>query len=669
MKSHIPFACPLDCFDACRLEAVVEDGRVTAIRGDRAHPLTRGKACTKGKKLLERLYHPDRLREPMRRNAAGWQPVSWEAAIDQMAQRFHQACRQWDSRAILYYADSGYGGLLKSVDRMFFNHLGGVTMPRGSLCWGAGIAAQRYDFGDARGHAPHDIARARTVLIWGRNPMETSPHLIPILKTVRERGGKVLVIDPLRTATTDWADGHIAPRPGTDGALALGMARHLMDTGRVDRGFIDRHTLGFQRWRESLAAFDLHAAADATGIPVETITELAGRYADQRPACIIIGYGLQRYVNGGETVRCIDALAALTGQIGISGGGANYANRSIRRRLNPDPLDGARHAVMRRSFPLARMARFLQTAQEPPVEVMMITKANPLVQMPDVERLRRAVARVPFKVVVDLFMTDTARAADLVLPATHILEEEDLVCSSMFSPYLNHSPRIVAPPPGVIGEYELFQRLARRMGLDHFPVVAPGDFLQRIAGPLMESLGTTWEALRSQSVRIPDDDIPWADGHFATPSGKYEFYSARAAADGHAPLPVFLPPTGPDRDFPLRLLTTHYRHALHSQHFMDRRDRPQVRLHPAEARPRGLQTGDAVHLTSIQGKLAATVVVTPRIPPGTAQVYQGWWHHSGAVNVLTVDALSKTGENAAYFETFCQVRRFDGQPGPLQETS
>ncbi len=658
MKKQIPFACPLDCFDACRLVAVVENGRVTAIRGDQAHPLTRGKACTKGKKLRERLYHPDRLRQPMRRGPSGWQAVSWEAAIDEMAQHFDRACRQWDSRAILYYADSGYGGVLKSVDHMFFNHLGGVTMPRGSLCWAAGIAAQRYDFGDARGHAPHDIARARTVLVWGRNPMETSPHLIPVLKAVRDGGGQVVVIDPLRTATAVWAERHIAIRPGTDGALALGMARHLIDTNRIDRGYIDRHTLGFRRFRESLARFDLRAAAAATGVPGEAIAELACRYADHRPAGIIIGYGLQRYASGGETVRCIDALAALTGQIGTPGGGANYANRSIRRRLDPDALAGEPHVVRRRSFPLPQMARFLQTAQDPPVEVVMVAKANPLVQMPDLHHLKQALAQVPFKVVVDLFMTDTARAADLVLPATHVLEEEDLVCSSMFSPYLNHSPRVVAPPPGVISEYELFQRLARQMGLDRYPAVAPGDFLQRTAGPLMAELGITWEELGQAPVRIPADDIPWADGGFRTPSGQYEFYSARAEADGHAPLPVFIPPAGPDRDYPLRLLTTHYRHAMHSQHFMDRHDRPQVRLHPDEARPRGLQSGDAVRLQTCRGELAATAVVTPRIPPGIAPVYQGWWRHSGAVNGLTTDAVSTMGENAAYFETFCQIRPF-----------
>ncbi|MDJ0884305.1 MAG: molybdopterin-dependent oxidoreductase [Desulfobacterales bacterium] len=667
MKKETPFACPLDCFDACRLVAVIDDGRVTAIRGDTVHPLTRGKACTKGKKLLARLYHPKRLHQPLRRTAAGWRPVSWESAIDEMAQRFEEACRRWDSRAILYYADSGYGGVLKTVDHMFFNHLGGVTVPRGSLCWAAGIAAQRYDFGDVRGHAPHDIARARTVLIWGRNPLETSPHLIPVLEEVRAGGGHLVVIDPLRTATAAWADHHIAPQPGTDGALALAMARILVDTDRINRAYVDRHTLGYHRFRESLRGLDLKATAAVTGLEMSTIQELASIYADRRPACIITGYGLQRYTNGGQTVRCIDALAALTGQIGISGGGANFANRSIRRRMHPDALGGSRHAVRQRTFALPQLRRFLQEAQDPPVKAVMIAKANPLVQMPDLDAFNRAFRRIPFKVVVDLFMTDTARAADLVLPATHILEEEDLVYSSMFSPYLNYSHRVVDPPPGVISEYVLFQRLALRMGLAHYPTIPPERFLQQTAGPLLDKLGITWEELGRAPVRIPDDDIPWADGAFATPSGKFEFYSAQAAADGHAPLPVFIAPAAPRRAFPLRLLTTHYRHALHSQHFMDRHDRPQACLHPDEARQRGIGSGDFVCLESPHGRLEATAKPTPRIPPGVVQIYQGWWQHSGAVNWLTADTLSEMGENAAYFETFCQIRPLENAHRTRQE--
>jgi anaerobic selenocysteine-containing dehydrogenase len=539
---------------------------------------------------------------------------------------------------------------------MFFNHLGGVSVPRGSLCWAAGIAAQRCDFGDVRGHAPHDIARARTVLIWGRNPLDTSPHLIPFLETVRKRGGQVVVIDPLRTATAAWGDRHIRPIPGTDGALALAIARHLITSGGIDRAYIDRHTIGFRRFRESLRGFDLEAASAVTGIPVDTIIELARIYADNRPASIIIGYGLQRYTNGGQTVRAIDALAALTGQIGISGGGANFANRSIRRRMHPDVLASEAHAVQRRTFALPQMGRFLETAQDPPVAMMMIAKANPLVQLPDLNSLRRAFERVPFKVVVELFMTDTARAADLVLPATHVLEEEDLVFSSMFSPYLNYSRQVVEPPPGVIGEYEFFQRLARRMGLEGYPIMPATTFLKKTAQPLMNELDVDWNDLQKGAIHIPQDDIPWADGDFATPSGKFEFYSARAEADGLAALPVFIPPAEPSQAYPLRLLTTHHRHAMHSQQFMDRHDRPEVYLNADDAARRDIAAGGPVVLESPQGRLAATAMVPPRVPSGVAHIYQGWWSHSGAVNTLTVDTLSTMGENAAYFETFCQVK-------------
>ncbi|MBL0713795.1 MAG: molybdopterin-dependent oxidoreductase [Desulfosarcina sp.] len=438
-------------------------------------------------------------------------------------------------------------------------------------------------------------------------------------------------------------------------------------TGRIDRDYIDRYTLGFRRFRESLHGFDLQTAATATAIATDTIEEMARTYADNGPSSIIIGYGLQRYANGGQTVRCIDSLAAITGQVGISGGGANYANRSIRRRMHPDVLASEAHAVRRRTFALPQMGRFIREAQDPPVDIVVIAKANPLVQMPDIESFRKALAQVPFKVVVDLFMTDTARAADLVLPGPHVLEEEDLIYTSMLSPYLNYSRRVVNPPEGVISEYELFQRLARTMGLEHYPLMPPETFLQETARPLLEKLGLGWEDLQRNAIHIATDDVPWSDGDFATPSGRYEFYSERAAADGQAPLPVFTPPAEPEGLYPLRLLTTHYRHSLHSQHFMDRHERPEVYLNPGEAGQRGITAASPIRLESPQGTLDATAVLTPRIPAGVVQIYQGWWQHSGAVNTLTADTLSDMGENAAYFETFCRIVPLDAAATPIKE--
>ena len=664
MKRVVKCACPLDCFDACGLLAEVENGRVVGLKGDPAHPLTRGRICVKGKKLLERLYHPQRLRQPRLKENGRWKPLSWEAALDLLAERFRHAIRNHGLQSILYYADSGYGGLIKSVDRLFFDHLGGVSVPRGSLCWSAGIAAQRYDFGDVRGHAIQDLAHAGCILIWGRNPVATNPHSVPFLQQARQRGAHLTVIDPCKTLSATQADLHLQPQPGTDGALALGMAQHLLATGRIDQPFIAAHTLGFERFRESLQAFTPAHAAGITGIPEDVICRLAERYAERSPAAIIIGMGLQRYANGGNTVRCIDALAALTGNIGRAGGGVNFANRAIAPWIDRTGGAGARlPAHPPRTFPLARMARFLASADNPPIKVAMFAKANPLVQMPDINALERALARVPFKVVIDMFMTDTARAADLVLPCTSILEEEDLVYSSMFSPYLNYAAPAVAPPDGLLGEYELFRRLARRMELDGYPDLPARVFLENALAPLTRQFGVTLEDLQAAPFKIPDGDVPWRDGRFRTPSGRFEFYSAKALADGGRALPTYEPVHSAPAEYPFRLLTPHHPHAMHSQQFAFRSDPPVASIHPAEAARRHLSPGRMMRIASPRGHIAARLATDAGLLPGIVKIHQGWWHRSGSVNRLTGDVLSDMGENAAYHESFCRIEPLEEDHG------
>lgn len=653
MTHTVKLACPLDCFDACGLLAEVDQDRVVGLRGDPDHPLTRGRICVKGKKLLERLYHPQRLLTPRLREGRHWRSISWETALDLMVRHFADAIDAHGSRSILYYADSGYGGLTKSVDALFFNRLGEVSLPRGSLCWAAGIAAQGYDLGDVRGHDPQDLARARSILIWGRNPVATNPHLVPFLQEARQRGARLTVIDPLKTLSARQADLHLQPRPGTDGALALGMAHHLLATGRVDQDFIRRNTLGFKRFAASLAPFTPAQAAALTGLGAGTIVRAAEQYADRSPASIMIGMGLQRYANGGNTVRCIDALAAMTGNIGRAGGGVNFANRSIVRWIegDADSLSIPNH----RTFPLPHMGRFIRSATRPPIQLVMIAKANPLVQMPDADALESALARVPFKIVIDMFMTDTARAADLVLPCTSILEEEDLVFSSMFSPYLTYSGRAVPPPEGMIGEYELFRHLARRLGLADYPDTPARDFLEKAIRPLTRNFGLSIAGLQTAPFKLPGSDRPWSDGRFATPSGRYEFYSHKAARDGQAPLPIYTPPLSGSPSFPLRLLTPHHAHAMHSQQFAFRSDRPTAVLHPNEMRRFGFRKGRVVRVVSLQGAIEAVLESDPGIPPGVLKMDQGWWRQSGSPNQLTADHMSEMGENAAYFETFCRI--------------
>lgn len=659
-ETMVKFSCPLDCFDLCSLEATVVGDRVTRIRADRSHPLTRGFCCRKGKALLERLYHPERLRQPLRRKGSGWSPIGWSEAVDEIADRLSDAMNRFGSQSILSFPGSGHGGLTKKIDTVFFNRLGGVSVPRGSLCWGAGMAAQQYDFGAVRSPHPDELQQARTIVLWGRNPVDTHPHLVPLLKQAREHGAHLVVIDPRRSPSARLADRHIAVRPATDGALALGMIRHIVTEGLHDADYIAAHVEGFEAFGPVFADWTAQRTARVTGVDPEELRELARRVATEKPASIVIGYGLQRYSNGGGNVRCIDALGAITGNIGLRGGGIHYADKSMGAYIGGDLADSRRQAVHQRTFSITHTADFLDRA-DPPVQVAVVSKANPLVQLPDIHRAAAAFAAVDFKVVIDLFMTDTARHADLVLPCTAVLEEEDVIFSNMFSPYLQYSARAVAPPPEVIGEFELFGLLAERMGDAGFPRDRV-RFLEHALQPLTAAFGVDLESLKRSVFALPHRRHPWQEGRFATPSGKYELYSQSARDHGHNPLPIFLEPASADPRYPLRLLTPHHRDSMHSQHFAFVDSLPKASLSPGILKRAGLAPGDAARLVSEQGSLLVTAVEDTHLPADAVVVHQGWWHHSGSVNVLTADRISDIGEQAAYYDSFCRVEPVEPNP-------
>jgi anaerobic selenocysteine-containing dehydrogenase len=649
----VKFTCPLDCFDMCSLEATVVENQVTQVRAELGHPLTRGFCCRKGKALLERLYHPERLKNPLRRTGSSWSPIGWDEAVDEMADRISAAVSRYGSPSILNFSGSGHGGLAKKIDSVFFNRLGGVSVPRGSLCWGAGMAAQQYDFGAVRSPHPEMLAKARTIVLWGRNPVDTNPHLIPLLKTARRGGARLIVIDPRRSPSARLADRHIAVRPATDGALALGMIHVIVEEGLHDADYIQDHVHGFEAFRPVLAQWTPRRTAETTGVDADLVRELAQQIATAKPAAVVIGYGLQRYGNGGGNVRCIDAVAAVTGNIGLPGGGIYYADKSTAAYIGGDIADSRQLAVNQRTFSVTRTAEFLTNA-DPPVQVAFVIKANPLVQLPDIEQATAAFASVDFKVVIDPFMTDTARHADLVLPCTGILEEEDVIFSNMFSPYLQHSGQAVAPPENVMSEFDLFGRLADRMGDAGFPRDRR-RFLEQALQPLTAAFGVDLESLRRSAFVPPRRRHPWQDGCFATPSGKYELYSQTAREHGHDPLPVFQPPEAAPGDYPLRLLTLHHRDSMHSQHFAFVETLPIAYVHPQALQQAGRRAGDTARLVSARGVLEVTLAEDAHLPADAVMVHQGWWHHSGSVNVLTETRISDMGEQAAYYDSFCRL--------------
>jgi len=702
-------ACPLDCWDHCALLVEVDQGRVVSLKAHPDQPVTGGFICAKGKKHLARINPPERLRYPLLKQDGSFRRISWIEAAEIVVEKISSTVGRHGPLALLHYYDGGYGGLLKNIEGRFFSALGGCTLHRGSLCWAAGIAAQKYDFGAVKGHPHADLGNAKLIIIWGRNPAFTQVHLLPYLKAARKNGARVVLIDPLETATAGIADQYLRVKPASDGALALAMAKVIIERGLYDREFVERRSSGFEQFKHICAQFDLEKASRISGVPPEEIEKLALDYASSKPAAILIGIGLQRHSNGGNTVRAIDALAALTGNIGVPGGGASYANFRATRHIDHEFLSGLDLQPQRRYYPKPQLARALEQLNDPPIEFIYISRANPLTQVGDSNRLRQALAGAPFMVTAEHFMTDTAAASDLALPATVFLEAEDLFFTSMSHPYLVYGEKVAEPPGECRPEYEFWSEVAGRLGLTGFPTaIEPEDLLKLAIRPMTETYGITLQQIREEGpLLLPGgEDIPWSDGVFETEDGKYNFYSRRAEEEGAGGLPVYREPLElgdkalQSEGYRYWFVTPHMRESIHSTHLLlprmlagsdsgngldavplirpgveneiwpetDSSARsemervPKAYVNPQLAAQENLAEGEMVAVLSKRGRIELPVKISAQVPPETVVVYQGWWQQSGAaVNELTPDRLTDFGNQAAYYDCLCRVEKLNGQ--------
>jgi anaerobic selenocysteine-containing dehydrogenase len=573
MKKQVYVSCPMDCFDLCRFLVTVENNKVISFQGDPCHPLTKGLVCRKGKKLVDRLNHPDRLLHPLIRKNNSFVKTSYDQIFDILSEKLMSIKEEFGNTAIMNYTSDGYGGMKNRIQSIFFNSFGGDTRFKGSLCWGAGMAAQTYDFGTPRGHVPHDILNSKLVILWGRNPKNTSIHLQSLLVQARKQGTKVIVIDPIKTATAMAFDEYIPIAPSTDGALALAMANVLIQKNLVNTLFVKDHVKGFKRFKAYAAGFTPEKAEKITGIDAKKIEALAMEYAKADPASIYIGYGMQRYENGGNNVRCIDALAALTGVIGKKGGGVNYASKSLSPFLSSPEKKSLESVKQSRFFWAPKLGEFLETIKGPPIKAVFVASGNPLVQSPDLLTAVREFSRIDCKMVFDHFMTDTATHADIVLPAASVFEQEDIFATSMYSHVLNYSQKAIDPPDTILPEFEFFLELSKRMGLENLGFDSSEEYLTQCVTPLLEEMGKpfngTLAGLETEYIQIMSHDIAWEDKQFLTPSGKIEIYSEKAKDDGLSALPEYNPSLTGSEKFPLRLLSCHIRDSMHSQGFVD----------------------------------------------------------------------------------------------------
>ena len=662
---RIKSVCPLDCWDQCAFEIREENGSLISIGPDKKQPVTGNFICSKGRSHLGRFQGPNRLKNPMLKVGNTFKVISWDDALHLMAEKITGTLHKHGPLSLLHFYDGGYGGLFKNIESRFFSALGGCTSHKGSLCWGAGLAAQKYDFGASVGHSHDDLLNSNLVIIWGRNPAYTSIHLLPYLRRAREKGAKVILIDPIRTATASKCDQYVRINPGTDGALALAMARVTIENNLFNSDFVDHYSSGFDSYRQLCLGFDLHQAAEITGISFSEIENLALDYASADAASVLIGIGLQRHSNGGNSVRAIDALAALTGNLGKKGGGATYANFRINDYIDHDFLDGNDLHPQRRYYSKPMLAEALTELKDPPIEFMYVSRSNPVVQVANSNRLLKAMEEIPFVVTAEHFLTETAQVSDLVLPCSSFLEEEDLFYNSMSHQYISYAFPAAELPGECRSEYNYLKELAKLINCSEFPQLPTEELLKRIIKPMTDKHGITLEDVKNRTPLLfpGGDKIPWEDWKFLTEDGRYNFFSAAAEKECGDGLPFYRKPFElsdrnlRDKGFQYWFLTPHARDTIHSTNRQPQEgDLPKAYVNPVTAVRENLVAGDEVNIVSTRGGIKAVLKLDEAVLDNTVMVYQGWWHSSGAaVNCLTPDRVTDIGLQAAYYDCLCKI--------------
>ena len=626
--------CNRDCPDACGILATVEDGRVTALRGDPDHPVTRGFLCYRTGHFLERQYSPSRLTTPLLRKDGELRPVSWEEALDVAAERLLAIRRQDGPAAILHYRSGGTLGLLGAVTSLFFERFGPVTIKRGDICSGAGEHAQELDFGVSDSSDLLDLVNARHILLWGKNVVTSSPHTLPVLKDARSRGAEVVLIDPVHHKTVRHCDRFLQPRPGGDPSLALAVARILFERGWVapEAATICDHLDGFRALAMERAVEAWCRDADA---PVEAAVDLARRLWD-RPAAILVGWGMGRRTNGAAIVRALDALGAISGNLGLSGGGVSFYFRR-RGAFDASFVRGA--AVAPRTLCEPLLGREILAAKDPPVRAVWVTAGNPVVMLPESHTTARALASRDFVVVADAFLTDTARHAHLVLPTPTLLEADDLLGS-----YGHHTigvARPVVPPPaGVRSDLEIVQGLAARVGLGDVVAGTAREWKARMVAPKLTPHGVTLETLEAGPIRNPlAPRILFADGRFPTPTGRVNLMTA-------LPSPTAEPTTP---EWPMVLMSLSTEKAQSSQWVREPEGPAEVTVHPDSSA--GVADGALCRLESRVSSLVVRLRHDLRQRRDVALLPKGGGYEAGRCpNALVLATITDGGEGGALYD-------------------
>jgi molybdopterin guanine dinucleotide-containing S/N-oxide reductase-like protein len=720
--------CSHDCPDSCAvLVTVNEEGRAVKVEGDPKQPVTRGFLCGKVAKYLDRVYAPDRVLYPLKRKSKAqkgprprgreheaFERVSWDQALDAIAARLQETSDRYGPESILPYSYAGTIGVLGfgSMDRRFFHRLGGSQLDR-TICSEAGGQAWNLVYGKKLGTPTEDFRLAKLILAWGANIHGNNIHLWPFVEEARRNGARLIVIDPYRTRTAAVADRHIAIRPGTDVALALGMMHVILNEGLEDRAYIDEMTHGFDALAERVREYTPERVAAWTGMTAGEIERLAREYATTRPAALRLNYGVQRSENGGAAVRAIAMLPALTGAWKMRGGGGQLST-SGGFAWDKKALERPDLAL---ASPLGRLARVVNMSElgraltelgqsreqatgnrqqkngevrddGPAVHALFVYNSNPGAVAPNHNAVRRGLERADlFTVVHEQFFTDTTDYADFVLPATTFLEHTD-VQGAYGHYFVQLSQQAIAPRGEARSNVWLFGQLAQRMGFTEpcfrdtpeamirqaLAIGADGRStnagMEHITVEELERAGHVPLAIHAAPEARPF--LPYTSGLLATPSGKIEFFSEALAAAGLDGLPGFVPPVesrwgAMAKQYPLELLARKNDNYMNStfanlpgHRRMEARTNQKLEIHPLDAQARGVAEGDRVRVFNDRGAIELTAMLNAHLPAGVVAARLDWakLHPGGAnVNALTSERLTDIGGGATFYSTLVEVER------------
>lgn len=629
--------CNRDCPDACRIHADVQDDRIVALRGDPNHPITQGFLCHRTAQYLHRQYAPDRVTQPLVRRGEQFVTTSWPEALNLIAENMLRIRAQSGPAAIFHYISGGSLGLLQGVVGRFWQAFGPVTTKRGDICSGAGDAAQEMDFGLEDSNDIHDLLNSRCILLWGKNPAVSGPHLLPILKRARANGCKVVLIDPVHHKSVGHCDQFVQVRPAGDFALAMAMARVLFERGLVSDGAASLcdNFADFEAMARSRALVDWCAVAD---VAPEIAQGLALDLA-QGPTNIQVGWGMGRRGIGGAIVRALDALCTISGNLRVAGGGVSF----YYKRRGAFDTAALHLADPPRTICEPLFGREVLQAADPPIRMVWVTAGNPVAMLPESATTAEALRTREFVVVADSWMSDTARLAHVVLPTATLLETDDLVGA-----YGNHqlgcADAVVAPLGQARTDLQIAQALAERLGMGDVVAGSAEQWRQLLIARTLGPHGIGLADLREGYVRNPlAPHVLFADRTPNTPTGRVQLLTE--------------PPPDPEDDpaFPLRLMSLSTEKSQSSQWVRPQSGPIELTVHPQSAA--GLADGDTARLCSAIGQLAVRIRLDSRQRRDVAILPKGGGYFEGrAANALVRGCLTDIGEGGALYDEAVCVR-------------